>query len=57
MNHPLDGNMIAADAHYAEGDDPQHGDVCKICLEGWLEADLAAEGFPLFCDTCGEAAA
>lgn len=56
MNHPLDGNMIAADAHYGQGIDLQEGDVCPCCGEGWLEADLEADDAPLRCDTCGEAA-
>jgi len=41
-NHPLDGNMIAADAYYGRDASPSEGDLCPSCEEGelvWQEPD------------------
>lgn len=41
--HPLDGNMIAADRHYADGDDPPctfcGGEGCDGCDEWYAAID------------------
>jgi len=41
-NHPLDGNMMAADAHYGRDTAPSEGDLCPCCGDGevvWKEPD------------------
>lgn len=58
--HPLDGNAIAADAHYE--DRPEHHDFCDRC--GCLfEADPNDEDAPacpqhpvmfMYCEDCGD---
>lgn len=50
-HHPLDGNMIAADAHYESEEPPQDGDPCPGCEEGTLFAGI---GRGLICDDCGK---
>lgn len=52
--HPLDGNMIAADAHYGQGKTPEDGDKCQHCEGGYLE--YAEDDETLACDDCGEVA-
>lgn len=67
MSHPLDGNMIAADAHHGQGKWPEEGDKCAHCEEGRLDFGEvencschinppcgACTNAPLRCDTCGE---
>lgn len=68
--HPLDGNMIAADAHHGQGKWPEAGDKCQHCEEGHYDVSFPEEGCtchlnppcaacvnePLRCDTCWEAA-
>lgn len=67
MWHQLDGNMIAADAHYSSAEDHNEGDTCAKCGEGVLEwkspescsCHVAppcghCEAEPLRCSACGE---
>ena len=67
--HPLDGNMIAADAHHGQGKWPEEGDKAACCEHGylvWQEPEncschiappcAAHENAPLVCSECGEAA-
>jgi rubrerythrin len=46
--HPLDGNMIAADEHYAEAKDEVEEGECPECGE---EMDNDDDG--AFCPHCG----
>lgn len=45
--HPLDGNMIAADAHYAENEDD--APECPVCGE---ELEFDDDDFA-YCPVCG----
>lgn len=69
MQHPLDGNMIAADAHYGRGKAPEEGDTCAVCGDGvlaWRAPEscschlhmpcAACMNEPLRCGECGESA-
>lgn len=50
-HHPLDGNMIAAEAHHGrEKPESDPGDTCPSCGEG--ELFMLFNGRALACDTC-----